>query len=306
MEDGTIIFIGATTENPSFEVISPLLSRSRVIRLQPYTPEQLAVMLDRALAEDVVLSQKEIFLADDVRTLLVESAGGDARKMFNALDIAVGAHGAGDAITLTKAAIEEALQQRSLLYDRAGDYHYDTISAFIKSVRGSDPDAAIYWLAVMVEGGEQPEFIARRLVILASEDIGNADPQALVLATSGMQAVHLVGMPEGAIVLAQVTTYLASAPKSNAAYAALKGGTGRVQADGVQTVPLHLRNAATGLMAAEGYGKDYAYPHNEPDHFVQADYFPAGMAAEPFYRPTDQGHEKFIRQRLEKLWGGRY
>ena len=306
VEDGTIIFIGATTENPSFEVIGPLLSRSRVIRLPPYTPPQLTVMLDRALAEDIVLSRKEIALDEGVKTLLVDSAGGDARKMFNALDIAVGQKGAAERITLTKAAVEEALQQRSLLYDRAGDYHYDTISAFIKSVRGSDPDAAIYWLAVMVEGGEKPEFMARRLVILASEDIGNADPQALVLATSGMQAVHLVGMPEAALILAQVTTYLASAPKSNAAHAALQGATQRVRADGAQTVPLPLRNAPTDLMAAEGYGKDYAYPHNEPGHFVAADYFPAGMAAEAFYRPTDQGHEQFIRQRLEKLWGGRY
>ena len=306
VEDGTILLIGATTENPSFEVIAPLLSRCRVIRLKPYTDGQLAAMLERALAEDIVLSQRDITLADDVRALLIESAGGDARKMFNALDIAAGQYGEKRAFTLTKADVREALQQRGLLYDRAGDYHYDTISAFIKSVRGSDPDAAVYWLAVMLEGGEKPEFIARRLVILASEDIGNADPQALVVATSGMQAVHMVGLPEGGLVLAQVTTYLAAAPKSNAAYKAIRAAARRVQADGAQTVPLHLRNPATGLMAALDYGQGYAYPHDEPGHFLKADYFPEGMSAEVFYRPTDEGHEKFIRRRLEKLWSDRY
>ncbi|UCD37196.1 MAG: replication-associated recombination protein A [Fidelibacterota bacterium] len=306
VEDGTIILIGATTENPSFEVIGPLLSRCRVIRLLPYTDEQLTAMLDRALAEDVVLSRREIAIKGNVRRLLIESAGGDARKMFNALDIAVGQHGRKSVITLTEDHVKEALQQRGLLYDRAGDYHYDTISAFIKSLRGSDPDAAVYWLAVMLEGGEKPEFIARRLVILASEDIGNADPQALVVATSGMQAVHMVGMPESGLILAHVTTYLASAPKSNAAYQALKGATSRVKEDGAQTVPLHLRNPATGLMATMDYGKDYAYPHDEPEHFIEVDYFPEQMKPQVFYRPTDQGHEKFIRQRLEKLWSGRY
>ncbi len=305
-EDGTIILIGATTENPSFEVIGPLLSRCRVIRLPPYTSEQLVAMLDRALAEDIVLSRRDITLADDVRHLLIESAGGDARKMFNALDIAASQYGKQESFTLTRENVQEALQQRGLLYDRAGDYHYDTISAFIKSVRGSDPDAAVYWLAVMLEGGEKPEFIARRLVILASEDIGNADPQALVVAASGFQAVHLVGLPESGLILAQVTIYLAAATKSNASYMALKGATRRVKEEGAQTVPLHLRNPTTGLMASFGYGKDYAYPHDETGHFIKADYFPEGMAAEAFYRPADQGHEKFIRQRLEKLWSERY
>ena len=306
VEDGTIILIGATTENPSFEVIGPLLSRCRVIRLPPYTSDQLAAMLERALTKDILLSQRNITLTDDVRRLLIESASGDARKMFNALEIAASRYGKQRSFTLTKDNVREALQQRGLLYDRAGDYHYDTISAFIKSVRGSDPDAAVYWLAVMLEGGEKPEFIGRRLVILASEDIGNADPQALVVAASGFQAVHMVGLPESGLILAQVTTYLAAAPKSNASYMALKGATSRVKDEGAQTVPLHLRNPATGLMAAMDYGKDYAYPHDEPGHFIEADYFPEGMAAEAFYRPTDQGHEKFIRQRLEKLWSERY
>ncbi len=307
VEDGTVVLMGATTENPSFEVISPLLSRCRVIRLKPYTDAQLEAMLDRALDEDILLARLQIKLSGDVRTLLTTSAGGDARKMFNALEIAVGRHGKEPAFTLSREDLQEALQQRGLLYDRGGDYHYDTISAFIKSVRGSDPDAAVYWLAIMLEGGEKPEFVARRLVILASEDIGNADPQALVMATAGMQAVHMVGMPEGGLVLAQVTTYLASAPKSNAAYQALNAATRRVKEDGAQTVPLHLRNAVTNLMASMDYGKDYAYPHDDPEHFVPAHYFPDGMTlTTPFYQPTQQGHEKFIRQRLEKLWSGRY
>ena len=307
VEDGTVVLVGATTENPSFEVISPLLSRCRVIRLQPYTAAQLEAMLDRALTEDILLARLQINLSSEVRTLLTSSAGGDARKLFNALEIAVGRHGQEPAFTLSTEDLQEALQQRGLLYDRTGDYHFDTISAFIKSVRGSDPDAAVYWLAIMLEGGEKPEFVARRLVILASEDIGNADPQALVMATAGMQAVHMVGMPEGGLVLAQVTTYLAAAPKSNAAYQALNAATRKVKADGAQTVPLHLRNAVTGLMASLNYGKDYAYPHDDPEHFVPARYLPDGMTlTEPFYRPAQQGHEKFIRQRLEKLWPGRY
>ena len=306
VEEGAIILIGATTENPSFEVISPLLSRCQVVRLKPYSAAELGRMLDRALAEDVLLSGLTILMASQVRDFLIASAGGDARKLLNAMEIAAARHSGERRFTLTREDVGEALQQRQLLYDRAGDYHYDTISAFIKSVRGSDPDAAIYWLVVMLEGGEKPEFIARRLVILASEDIGNADPTGLVVATSAMQAVHMVGMPEAGLVLAQVTTYLAAAPKSNAATLALKGATAKVRSDGVQAVPLHLRNAATGLVAEIGYGKDYVYPHGEPDHFTAANYFPEGLSGEVFYRPTNQGHENFVRRRLEKLWSGRY
>jgi putative ATPase len=306
VEDGTIILIGATTENPSFEVIGPLLSRCRILRLPPYTNDQLAAMLTRALEQDVILSQKKISIPEEVQQLLLDSAGGDARKMFNTLDIAIGQHGKQPKITLALDEVREALQQRGLLYDRAGDYHYDTISAFIKSVRGSDPDASVYWLAVMLEGGEQPEFIARRLVILASEDIGNADPQGLPLATSAMQAVHMVGMPEAGLILSQVTTYLAAAPKSNAAYKAIREASRVVKEKGFQTVPLHLRNPATGLMAAMDYGRDYIYPHDEDEHFTTANYFPEKFSPETYYRPTTQGHEKFIRQRLEKLWPARY
>ena len=199
----------------------------------------------------------------------------------------------------------EALQSKTQLYDKAGDYHYDVISAFIKSVRGSDPDAAIYWLAVMLEGGENPEFIARRLIILASEDIGNADPTSLTLATSGFQAVHMIGMPEAAIILSQITTYLASAPKSNASYLAINQAMNKIQEQGSPDVPLKLRNAPTGLMKSMNYGKDYNYPHNYPDHFVNQNYFPEGKK-ETFYQPTTLGYEEFIKERLKKIWPKRY
>ncbi len=306
VEDGTIILIGATTENPSFEVISALQSRCRVIVLRSYEGGELETMLDRAMNEDILLSQRQITIAADVRDLLIESAGGDARKMYNALDIAVGRYGSESSFTITMEDVQEALQQRGLLYDRAGDYHYDTISAFIKSVRGSDPDASLYWLAIMLEGGEKPEFIARRLIILASEDIGNADPNALVMATAAMQSVHFVGMPESAIILGQVTSYLASTTKSNASYKAVKSAIEVVKKTGAQSVPLHLRNAATGLMKKLDYGKGYDYPHSHAEHFVEADYFPAETGKMKFYEPTTQGQEAFLRKRLEKLWPGRY
>ncbi|MFQ6674463.1 MAG: replication-associated recombination protein A, partial [Fidelibacterota bacterium] len=207
---------------------------------------------------------------------------------------------------ITKKILAEALQAKSVIYDKAGDYHYDTISAFIKSIRGSDPDAAIYWLATMLEGGEQPEFIARRLIILASEDIGNADPQALPLATAGFQAVHAIGMPEASLILAQVTTYLAAAPKSHAAYVAIREATRKVREGGTSPVPLHLRNAPTSLMKSLHYGKDYDYPHDHPDHFVGVNYFPDNVKPVAFYRPGTQGYERFIIKRLKHLWEERY
>jgi putative ATPase len=206
---------------------------------------------------------------------------------------------------ITQEILNEAIQSKTLIYDKQGEYHYDTISAFIKSVRGSDPDAALYWLAVMLEGGEKPEFIARRLIILASEDIGNADPNGLTLATSGFQAVHMIGMPEGALILSQVTTYLASAPKSNASYKAIKAATRAVKESGTPSVPLHLRNAPTDLMKDMDYGKDYQYPHSHPDHFIDANYFPNGET-QTFYKPTNQGREDWIRKRLKSLWKERY
>jgi len=303
VEEGVVTLIGATTENPSFEVISPLLSRCRVLTLKPLNEDQLVKVLHRALSQDILLSKEAIKIGKDVKSKLIQSAGGDARKMLNTLELASSMIDRDKSISST--ILKEALQSKTHLYDKTGDYHYDAISAFIKSVRGSDPDAAVYWLAVMLEGGEKPEFIARRLIILASEDIGNADPQGLTIATSGFQAVHMIGMPEAAIILSQVTTYLASAPKSNASYMAVKTAMEKVSKEGASDVPLHLRNAPTGLMKSLDYGKDYDYPHNNPDHFVEADYFPEEKS-ETFYHPTELGYEEFIRERLSKLWPKRY
>ncbi len=303
VEEGLIILIGATTENPSFEVIGPLLSRCRVLVLKALTDRQLNQILDQALDQDIILSKHPPQFEGKVREKLIASAGGDARKMLNTLELAVALAEKGKIIT--EEILMEALQNKTQIYDKAGDYHYDTISAFIKSVRGSDPDAAIYWLAVMLEGGEKPEFIARRLVILASEDVGNADPQGLTIATAGFQAVHLIGMPEAAIILAQVTTYLAAAPKSNAAYMALRKAMKKVKRDGTPGVPLHLRNAPTGLMKQLNYGKDYQYPHTNVEHFIPADYFPTG-GQETFYHPTELGYEEFLKKRLKTLWPDRY
>jgi len=299
VEEGVVVLVGATTENPSFEVISPLLSRCRVLILKPLEEKSLQNILNHAFKTDIILSKGEIKLSKKDADYLVDSSGGDARKMLNTLEISMNL--IGEKGTIAKAILSEALQSRSQLYDKTGDYHYDTISAFIKSVRGSDPDAAVYWLAVMLEGGEKPEFIARRLVILASEDIGNADPYGLNIAVSGFQAVHMIGMPEAAIVLSQVTTYLSSAPKSNASYWAIKKARKAVNAHGTPGVPLHLRNAPTDLMKSAGYGENYDYPHSHPGHFVDVDYFPDGIN-ENFYKPTEQGQEKFIKEYLKELW----
>ena len=303
VENGTIILIGATTENPSFEVISPLLSRCRVLVMNPHSSEALNDILEKALKTDILLQKSDIKISDKVRKALINAAGGDARKMLNALEISMNLIGGKGEITVK--ILNEALQKKTQLYDKTGDYHYDTISAFIKSVRGSDPDAAIYWLATMLEGGEKPEFIARRLVILASEDIGNADPQGLPIATAGFQAVHMIGMPEAAITLAHVTTYLAVAKKSNAAYFALRRAQETLKNEGTQSVPKHLRNAPTGLMKDLDYGKDYQYAHNHPDHFVDMQYLPDNME-NTFYKPTQQGYEKYISERLNKLWPQKY
>ena len=303
VEDGTLTLIGATTENPSFEVISPLLSRCRVLKLNSLAEDVLKSILLNAINSDVVLIKHNISFKDGTQEKLVLASGGDARKMLNTLQATVTMSGKdGKTVVVDKKLLSEALQSKSQIYDKAGDYHYDTISAFIKSVRGSDPDAAIYWLAVMLEGGEMPEFIARRLIILASEDIGNADPQALGIATSGFQAVHVIGMPEAALILAQVTIYLASAPKSNASYAAVTEAMNQIKEEGTSSVPLHLRNAPTPLMKSFDYGKDYTYPHNHPDHFTDVNYFPEEMAQTPFYKPTNQGYEEFISKRLKELW----
>jgi putative ATPase len=303
VEEGVITLIGATTENPSFEVISPLLSRCRVLTLKHLDENQLSMVLDRAFKEDIVLSKGKIQLDDDVSLTLIKSAGGDARKMLNTVELAASL--VGNDGMISSEILNEALQSKTQLYDKSGDYHYDAISAFIKSVRGSDPDAAVYWLALMLDGGEKPEFIARRLIILASEDIGNADPRGLTIATSGFQAVHMIGMPEAAIVLSQVTTYLASAPKSNASYMAINSAMKKIASEGSPSVPLNLRNAPTGLTISLDHGKDYQYPHNHPDHFVSENYFPEGNP-ETFYHPTELGYEEYIRGRLKKLWPKRY
>ena len=304
VENGSIILIGATTENPSFEVISPLLSRCRVLKLNPLTSDELAKILNRAKSEDVLLSQQNVKMDADAESLLLSSCGGDARKMLNTFELAVSL---ADGESISDENISNALQQKHVIYDKAGDYHYDVISAFIKSVRGSDPDAAIYWLAVMLEGGEKPEFIARRLIILASEDIGNAEPYALQLATSAFQAVHIIGMPESRIILGQITTYLAAVPKSNASYQAIDNAMTHVHDNGAGSVPLHLRNAPTKLMKNEGYGKNYKYAHSFPDHFVNDNYMPESFTETPsFYNPSNQGREKFLKERLNKLWKDRF
>ncbi|MDZ7796879.1 MAG: replication-associated recombination protein A [Candidatus Marinimicrobia bacterium] len=310
VENGEIVMIGATTENPSFEVISPLLSRCRILRLQALENEDLNALIERALKEDIVLSKYVLKLPADVREFLIMSSGGDARKMFNTLEIAVqlvrGKDPRGTRIALNKEAVQSALQERALLYDKDGDYHYDTISAFIKSVRGSDPDAAVYWMAVMLEGGEDPLFIARRLIILASEDIGNADPQGLVIANAGFQAVKAIGMPEATIVLSQVTTFLASSPKSNASYMAINRAQRAVRDSGFQSVPLHLRNAPTETMKQFQYGLGYIYPHKYDEGFAKQSYMPEQTPDEILYRPKKLGYEKFIFERLIKNWPERY
>jgi len=303
VEDGTLFLIGATTENPSFEVISPLLSRCRVLTLKSLGNTHLSNILESVFQSDIILSAGNVSIDAPEKDLLIQSSGGDARKMLNTLEVAVSLIGGKGHVS--KDVLDEAIQSKTLIYDKQGEYHYDTISAFIKSVRGSDPDAALYWLAVMLEGGEKPEFIARRLIILASEDIGNADPNGLSLATSGFQAIHMIGMPEASLILAQVTTYLASAPKSNASYKAIKAATKAVKDSGTPSVPLHLRNAPTDLMKDMDYGKDYQYPHSHPDHFIDVKYFPKDEQ-QTFYHPTNQGREDWIQKRLKSLWKNRY
>ncbi len=303
VEEGTVNLIGATTENPSFEVISPLLSRCKVLILKSLEESHLESILNHALNSDIILSQAGITIAKEVQKKFIKSAGGDARKMLNTLDVAVQL--LGEEKEITDHIFSEAAQSKTLIYDKKGDYHYDTISAFIKSVRGSDPDAAIYWLAVMLEGGEKPEFIARRLIILASEDIGNADPNGLIIAMSAFQAVHVIGMPEASIILGQITTYLASAPKSNASYEAINQALDYVKKNGSPSVPVHLRNAPTGLMKNLDYGKEYKYPHSHPGHFVNVNYLPEKDNV-TFFKPSNQGHEKWIKERLKSLWGDRF
>ncbi|MBM3330008.1 MAG: replication-associated recombination protein A [Calditrichaeota bacterium] len=306
VEDGTIILIGATTENPSFEVIGPLLSRCRVFRFQPLQSAHIKAIIERAIAGDEDLRSAGVSLSDEALEALSDYSGGDARVALNGLEVAVElslseSDSESEASRIMPALVERALMERRGRYDKKGEYHYDVISAFIKSLRGSDPDAALYYLARMLDAGEDPLFIARRMVVLASEDIGNANPNALVLAVACYQACHFIGMPEARLNLAQAVTYLAASPKSNASYVALMEAQADVKSDPDRPVPLHLRNAVTGLMKSQGYGKGYQYDH---DHggFSGQTHLPEGLEERIYYRPTEAGSEKAIKERLESWW----
>jgi putative ATPase len=302
VERGTVVLFGATTENPSFEVIAPLLSRSRVVVLQPLDEGQMGQIIERALGDpERGLGKLELSLAAEARDFLIVSAQGDARRALGTLEVAAGIVAKSGGKTIGVAATEEAAQKKTLIYDRAGEEHYNVISAFIKSLRDSDPDAAMYWLMRMLEAGEDPLFIARRMVILAAEDIGTADPQALVVANAVKDAVDFVGLPEGRIPLAMGVTYLATAPKSNAAYAAMKQALGDVKAHGALPVPLVMRNAPTPLMKELGYGKGYEYAHDHRDNVVSQQHRPEELEGRAYYSPTENGFEKTIRERLAKL-----
>lgn len=304
VERGEIVLIGATTENPSFEVISPLLSRCQVYILKPMDESNLKQLLDRAINTDSELKSREVNV--EQTEALFRFAGGDARKLLNILDIILGA--TEGKIIINNSRVTDILQQNIALYDKNGEQHYDIISAFIKSVRGSDPNAAIYYLARMLAGGEEPRFIARRLVILASEDIGLANPNALLLANACFDTVHKIGMPEARITLAETTIYLATSPKSNSAYMAINEALSFVGKDTTdRPVPLHLRNAVTDLMKNEGYAKDYKYAHDYQDNFVVQEFMPDSLKGKQFYHPnTSNTTEQKIAQRIEEWWQGKY
>ncbi len=303
VEKGVITLIGATTENPSFEVIAPLLSRCQVYILKDLQVEDLHILLDKGKRLLEKETGKKITVAET--GALMRISGGDARKLLNALELAVHAGGAKQ-VKLTNKVVLDVIQENMALYDKAGEMHYDVISAFIKSVRGSDPNAAVYYLARMIEGGEDPKFIARRLIILASEDIGNANPNALLLATSCFQAVTMIGMPESRIILSQTTTYLASSPKSNAAYLAIGKAQRLVKETGDLPVPLALRNAPTRLMKETGYGKDYKYSHDYPEHFANQEFMPDTLSGTTLYDPADNARENDMRARLKRFWKKKY
>lgn len=300
VEAGTVVLIGATTENPSFEVIPALRSRARVYVLEELTKDDLLAILESAIAKDEFLSLLNIESID--KEFLIYLSGGDARALLSIFEAAVIQEIDSEPISINKEVLENIVQRKNILYDKAGEEHYNVISAFIKSVRGSDPDAAVYWLARMLEGGEDPIFIARRLVVLASEDIGNASPNGLVLAEAAFEAVNKIGMPEARIILAQCTTYLASCPKSNAAYLSIDGALNYVKDNPLYPVPLHLRNAPTKLMKDLKYGKEYKYPHGFDNHFIFEDYLPEEMKDVQFYYPTENGQEKNLKERLKFLW----
>ena len=302
VERGTLILIGATTENPSFEVISPLLSRCQVLVLKTLSPAEVGKVIDRALHDATRgLGELNLNISAEGRDFLIQQSQGDCRTALNALENAANLAEAHDTKEIGLTEIQEALQSRALQYDKSGEEHYNVISAFIKSMRGSDPDAALYWMMRMIEAGEDPLFIARRMVIFAAEDVGNADPQALQVAVAAKDAVHFIGLPEGKIPLAQAATYLASAPKSNASYKAMLAAVDDVKANGSLPVPLHLRNAPTTLMQELGYGKGYQYAHDFEDHVVEQQHLPKELLGRRYYNPSDSGYEAEIKGRL-KVW----
>lgn len=302
VETGSITLIGATTENPSFEVIRPLLSRCQVYVLQPLEVADLQRLLDQALAQDSVLQELDIRVEET--DALFRYSGGDARKLLNIIDLIVNAAD-GSTVVINNERVTRQLQQNILAFDKDGEQHYDIISAFIKSVRGSDPDAALYWLARMIEGGEDPKFIARRLVILAAEDIGLANPNALLLANAAFDAVHKIGWPEGRIPLAEATVYLATSPKSNSAYLAINAAIDYVRHHGAAPVPLPIRNAPTQLMAELGYHDGYLYPHDYANHFVPQEYLPDACRGVRFWQPADNAQEQKAAERQRALWGNK-
>ena len=303
VEKGIVTLIGATTENPSFEVISALLSRCQVYVLESFDKTHLLQLLDQAIQKDDILSQKNINIKES--DALLRLSGGDGRKLLNVFELVVNTQNTTD-ITITNDLVMESAQENIALYDKSGEQHYDIISAFIKSIRGSDPNAAVYWLARMLEGGEDIKFIARRLIILASEDIGNANPTALIMANNCFQSVNVIGMPEARIILSQTAIYLASSPKSNSSYMAINEAQEMVRTKGALSVPLELRNAPTKLMKDLDYGKEYAYAHNYTNNFVEQEFLPDEIKGEVFYNPGDNEREKQIRKFLNSRWNDKY
>jgi len=307
VEQGTIILIGATTENPSFEVISPLLSRCQVYVLKSLEKDDLLELIHRALKQDVYLKEFDVTL--DEYDALLRFSGGDARKLYNILELVVNTESSkvgSNKISINNINVTEILQQNIAFYDKSGEQHYDIISAYIKSIRGSDPNAAIYWLARMVEGGEDPKFIARRLVILASEDVGLANPNALLMATSCFEAINLIGWPESRIILAEATIYLATSPKSNSAYKAINDAQQLVRQSGDLPVPLHIRNAPTKLMKDLGYGDNYKYAHSYEGNFIQDNFLPDSIKDKILYQPQLNSKEQELLKRLQNQWKGKY
>jgi putative ATPase len=304
VEQGVFTLIGATTENPSFEVITPLLSRCQVYILKPLSDEELEKLYIRATVNDLELKKYKFELKE--KEALFRFSGGDARKLYNIIELVASTYNSDNQVVITNEKVINVLQQNLVQYDKNGEQHYDIISAFIKSVRGSDPNAAVYWLARMIEGGEDPKFIARRLVILASEDIGLANPNALLMATSCFQAVQMIGMPEARIILSEATIYLATSPKSNSAYDAIKAAQSIVKKTGNQPVPLHLRNAPTKLMKDIGYGADYKYAHAYENNFIEQEFFPEKLSGTIIYKPQNNPREQEIANRIKAYWKNKY